>query len=325
MTTESPTSLVRAGRPRRFALSVVLWAFGLSASTLLVGVWGRAVASSEQTLSTTARAAVDASMASERIQGWIMSEIDDLEGVDPATVEPAVSEVVGAPETALALDALITQVVGAALAPPASTVQIDATTALRPLAPLISQQFAERGVAVTDAEVGIVLDRLGALVVSTEDELGITDAVARGRAALTVVVVAATLALAATAALALALADDRIAMVRSLAIRLTVAAATFAAFLRIGAWAVDPFGGRSPVIRAGVVVLSSNTGILAAIGGASAGVAIVAAVTIRSRRFTRDSTRSLENHEPLPGAESGARSTTSGSSPVSPGESALSG
>jgi hypothetical protein len=297
MTTESP---VRAGRARRFALAIVLWAFGLSASTLLVGVWGRSVASDEQTLAAGARAALDASVVSERLQGWIMSEIEGVDGVDPDLVEPAVTEVIGSPVTSQVVDELVSEAVTAALAPPAGEAEIDVAGALQPLAPLIAQQFAERGIPVTDAEVGIVLDRLGALVLTTEDEMGITDTVARGRAILTIVVVAGTLALVATGGLALGLADDRVRMVRSLAVRLVVATVTFAAFLRIGAWAVDPFGGRSPVIRAGVVVLSSNTGVLAAIAVSAALVAIGAAVAIRSRRSDRNRARPLDGRAPLP-------------------------
>lgn len=285
------------GRARRFALAAVLWAFGLSTSTLLVGVWGRAVSADGATLTAGARAAIDETVVADRIYGWFVSEIGQVEGIDPSLVEPAVLEIASSPEVMAAVDALITETVAAALSPPGSNADINVGRALEPIAPLVAEQFGRRGVPVTEAEVDILLGRVGSLVLETEQELGITQTIARGRAVLTLVVVVGTLALLATGALALTLADDRLRMVRSLAIRLMVSAVTFLAFLRIGAWAVDPFGGRSPIMRAGVVVLSSQNGILVAIAGGAAVVATGAALIIRSRR-TGSRARSVEALEP---------------------------
>ncbi len=296
VSTAPPASNQRA---RRFALAAVLWAFGLATTTLLVGVWGRAVSADEATLTAGAGAALDETVVADRIYAWFVSEIGQVGGVDPDLIQPAAFEVASSPEVLAAIDALIIETVTAALAPPGADVELDVGRALQPLAPLVTEQFAQRGVSISDAEVDIILDRVGSLVLETEKELGVTQTVARGRAVLTMVMVVGTLALLATGSLALALTDDRTRMVRSLAIRLTVSAATFLAFLRIGAWAVDPFGGRSPIIRAGVVVLSSQNGIVAGIAAASAAVAIGAAVAIRARPIDPPAP-SLDTLEPVP-------------------------
>jgi len=75
---------------------------------------------------------------------------------------------------------------------------------------------------------------------------------------------------------ALVLNEDRVRQLRSLAIRIGVSAMTFAIIIRIGAWAVDPAGGRSPIAAGGAVVLKSNGHILAAVavGAATAATAI---------------------------------------------------
>jgi hypothetical protein len=50
---------------------MVLWAFGMATTLLLVGLWGRAETHDQVTVQETARSAVNAEIASDRIYSWI--------------------------------------------------------------------------------------------------------------------------------------------------------------------------------------------------------------------------------------------------------------
>ncbi len=289
-----------SSRIRPLALAVVLWAFGLATTTLLVGVWGRSVTGNEATLTASARAALDESIVTDRVYRWVISEVDRIEGLDPRLLEPDISEVVASPEVLTAVDALIAELVQASLAPGGSEVEVDVAGALLPVKPVIADQFAKRGVPVTDADVQVILDRIGALVLSTEDELGVTDTISQSRSTLTVVLVVGSVALLVLGAIAVRMSDDRARMVRSLASRLIVSSFTFTLFLRISAWAVDPFGGRSPLARAGAVVLASNLMAPISVGIVAGAVSIGATLAIRTRRRVRTQGGSLPAPEPVP-------------------------
>jgi hypothetical protein len=98
-------------------------------------------------------------------------------------------------------------------------------------------------------------------------------------------VIAATAMLLAGAT-AVALSDDRVRMARSLAVKLAVSGFTFAIVLRLGAWAVDPGGGRAPFAAGGAVLLRSNGGVLLTIAGVgtAAVVALSTVLVLRVRR-----------------------------------------
>ena len=74
---------------------------------------------------------------------------------------------------------------------------------------------------------------------------------------------------------------------RSLVIRIGVSAVTFAIIFRVGAWAVDPAGGRSPIGAGGAVLLKSNGHILAIVAAAAAVAAGAISVVLLRRRWVQ--------------------------------------
>ena len=69
-------------------------------------------------------------------------------------------------------------------------------------------------------------------------------------------------------------------MLRTLSMRVLLSALSFAVLFRLGAWALDPNGGRSPVATGGSIVLESNghvfiiiAAVAAVVGGIGAWVA----------------------------------------------------
>ena len=253
---------------RRAGRVTALWLFGLATTVLLIGVWGRAVASDEGTLLESAHAVVDTDVVSDRINQWIVDGIAAGGAAAPPDVALVVEEFRGLPETQRAIDELVEQAVAAALAEPGTEPVIDVGSALRPLAPVISDRLRTAGVDLAPGVVEGAFEEVAVVVLETEEEAGFAGAIAAARSALTRVVIVAGGALLLAGLAAVALAEDRMLMVRGLLVRIAVSAATFAVILRLGAWAVDPSGGRSPVAAGGSVLLASNGAVLVTIATA---------------------------------------------------------
>jgi hypothetical protein len=270
-------------RARRAALAVGLWVFGVATTVMLIGVWGRTVAGDESTLSASARAAVGSEEVGARVGEWLREGVAGAAARAPAELEAVVAAVERHPEAVAAVDVLVDQAVAAALAPPGTTVVVDVAGALRPLAPVVAAELVVAGVPVEAAAVEEAFGDLPAVELETGDAVGFVGSALRVRSALTrVVVVAGAMMLVAGGAV-VALAEERARILRTLLVRVALSAATFAVILRVGAWAVDPRGGRSPVASGGSELLRSNGWILALIA-AGAGLAATAGwVTARRR------------------------------------------
>ena len=87
-----------------------------------------------------------------------------------------------------------------------------------------------------------------------------------------------------SAAFAVVLAEEPIRQVGGLAARVAASALSFAVLLRVGAWALDPQGGRSPVAAGGSALLSSGAVVLVWTAAGGLVVAGLAMLTARSRR-----------------------------------------
>ena len=264
-------------RRRAILLSVVLWAFGLATTTLLVGVWGRSVAADTSTLRDSALAMLDPETVSDRVTAWVVSEV--------AALETAILSVADSPAARIALASVVTDVVDAANAPPGSESEIDVAGAIEPLRPVMIAALEASGYQASPAEVDGFLRQIEGLVLTSAEQPLSSRAVSTARSTLTTVMLVGAGGLLVFGGTAVRLADDRSRMLRSLANRLIVSALTFALFLRIGAWAVDPRGGRSPVRESGAILLSSNLGEV--LGVAIAGLAVSALATIGITRLRR--------------------------------------
>jgi hypothetical protein len=280
----SPIPSSRSPRRRRWALSVALWAFGLATTTLLVGLWGRSVVSNETALSESARAVVNAEAVTDRIQSWLRDGLESLIGLSAGDIDGGLLAVAQSPEADAAVEAIVADFVGAALASPGTSVTIDVGAALAPLVPTIVAELGERGIDVSAGMVTAAIDDLPPVVLDTGDALGVAGSAYRVRSVLTRVLVIGVLALAGFGGLALLLAENRRKMLQSLAIRLAVSAGTFMLFLRISAWAVDPQGGRSPIAAGGSVLLRSNHAVLLAVVLGATVVAVLAGISAGKRR-----------------------------------------
>lgn len=312
MTPTPPLSL----RARAFALSVVLWAFGLATTTLLVGVWGHSVTSDATTLSESALAALDPDTVSGQIAAWMEREAGSLPGVPRATIASVIQGVASSPPARVALESVVADIIGASAAPAGSETMIDVASAIEPLRPVLVASLEESGIPASPAEVDGFLRQIDGLVLTSQARTGATGAISMARSTLTTVMLVGASGLIVFATLALRLSDDRSRMLRSLANRLVVSSLTFALFLRIGAWAVDPRGGRSPLRASGAVLLASNTRAVMVTAAAGFLVSVVTSAAIRRARRSGPRWDSRPTFSERTYAERGAGSVTGpGSAP----------
>ncbi|HUO46692.1 MAG TPA: hypothetical protein VM470_07660 [Acidimicrobiia bacterium] len=280
------TPLIRqrlAPRARTFGFALVLWLFGLFTSVLLVGLWGRTVAGDSSTLEVSARAVLESEFVNERIENWL---IDGITTAGHTSIEAGavVDAVLASDEVQASLDSLIDEAVVVALTPPGAPVAANVSSSVDHFVDAVASELAERGIAVDPEPVRQAAMGLTASMLSDHDRRLVTTTALQARALLTTVVAVCLAGILLTGALAVRFSEDGIRQMRALAVRLAVSAFTFAVFLRVGAWAVDPSGGRSPLATGGAVLLGSNghVPLFVAVAGALAGGA--ATIAIRRRR-----------------------------------------
>ena len=297
-------------RARAFTLAVVLWAFGLATTTLLVGVWGRSVTNDATTLSDSALAALDPDTVSGQIADWVSSEAGSLPGIPRSTSAAVVRSVVSSPPARVAIESVVADIVDAAAAPAGSETVIDVASAIEPVRPAVVAALEGAGISASPAEVDGFLRQIEGLVLTSAERTAATGAISTARSTLTTVMLAGAAGLIVFGTVGLRLSEDRSRMLRSLANRLIVSSLTFALFLRIGAWAVDPRGGRSPLRASGAILLASNTRAVMVI--AAAGLVVSAVTTVGIRRVRRSrlrgDSRAGERSDDEGGADSPTRS-----------------
>jgi hypothetical protein len=298
----SPTRHHVSLRAKGLALSMVLWLFGISTSMLLIGLWGRSVAADRVTLESSTRAVLESEIVNERVTDWLGDAVSAAAEVSPDDVADVVESVAGSPEMQVAIDEVVDQTVAAALAPPGADTEIDLSEAVDALAPAVAAALEERGVVADADAVRAAAQSVPGIVLSADDPITVGGAARQVKGILTKVFIVGLGGMLLAGAAAVWLSSDRVRRLRALVIRVGVSAVTFAIVIRIGAWAVDPAGGRSPVAAGGAVLLKSNGHVLTAVAvGAAAVAAGMSALFVRRRR-------------PQPGAE-GSFDTT-GEQPV---------
>jgi hypothetical protein len=120
---------------------MVLWAFGLATTLLLVGLWGRAVTHDQVTVQETARSVVNAEIASDRIYSWIEDGVASSTDIDPLTTQRVISGLRGHPEVEGAVGALVDQFVGALFSEGRGDPRVELTDTLAPVIPLVVSQL----------------------------------------------------------------------------------------------------------------------------------------------------------------------------------------
>jgi hypothetical protein len=271
-------------RTRAFSLSMVLWLFGIFTSIVLIGLWGRSVAGDQVTLESSTRAVLESEIVNDRVRDWLGDAIAAAAELNPGDVAAVVDAVDGTPQMQSAIDDVVDQAVAAALAPPGTVTRVDLSTAVDSLAPVVADALEERGV-VSDADaVRAAVHSVPGIVLSADDQLTVGGTARQVKGLLTKVVLVGIGGLLLFGGAAVTLNADRVRQLRALAIRIAVSAITFAIVMRVGAWAVDPSGGRSPIAAGGAVLLRSNGHVLATVALVAAVIASAISMILWRRR-----------------------------------------
>lgn len=294
---QSPVPRVRA-TSRRAAAWLLLYVFGLSITTLLVGLWGRAVSGDEETLRAGVRAAVETELVADRMEDWLAQAVGAESSLADTRVADRLERIGSSAAVEAAIDTLVVAIVDAAVAEPGSATTVDVGSALAPVGVAVAEELNAAGLPVSAESVTEAMIGLEPIVLASEQG-AITGAAATARGVLTSVAVIATLAAMLSGGLSIALAGDRIAMARTLISRVAVGAVSFVVFAQIGAWALDPERGRSPIAAGGSVLLRSNSALLIGIAvAAAAATAGLGAYAVRRRRFEAGSPMSVDEDDP---------------------------
>ncbi len=251
----------------------ILWVFGLSTTLLLVGLWGRAVTIDRDTISRSTEAALSADIVTDRVYEWVGEGLSSTTGISDEEAERVLAGVRSHPEAVEAVDAIIDDVVAALVAPPGTNPTIDVEGALSPLVPMVVSELDAQGLEVPAGAVDAAVESLDSVPLDAGEAVPVGTVTDQARAVLTTGVLIAAAMLALAGALAVAVSEERWPMVRSLATRIAFSAMSFAVLFRLGGWALDPDGGRSPLRRSGAILVESNLDVFLIVAGLAAAVA----------------------------------------------------
>ena len=283
-----PPTTVPFRRARKAALPVVLWAFGIASTILLIGIWGRAVAVDSTTVADAASVVVDSEVARDRVEGWLSEALTAASTAEAAQIDEVAASIGSRPEFDAAVDILVRDVVAGLFADPGEDSGVRVEAALAPLLPVVEAEFADAGLPVEVSRLEQAIDETGVVDLETGDARSVAAVARDARVVLTWVVVLAGAALVALGSLAIGLSEHRYAMVRTLSVRVVLSALSYALIFRVAAWALDPDRGRSPVLGGGAVVLGSNGHVfLIAAGAAAVTAALGGAIAWRRTRRRR--------------------------------------
>ena len=272
---------------RRGTLSVVLWAFGLATTLLLLGLWGRAVVHDETTVQASARSVVNAEVATDRIYSWIEEGVATSSNIDAAVVEQAVIDLREQPEIEAVVGAVVDQFVAALFLPDGEVATIDLAGSIEPVVPLVVAGLAAHDVVVDEATVTVALANAETIDLETGGAATVVRVVEDVRSIVSLIVVVAGITLLLTGSSAVWLSEDRLAMMRKLATRILISALSFAVLFQFGSWALDPKRGGSPIAGGGSILLESNGEVFlgAALGAAGIAGGVVWVVWRRAIRL----------------------------------------
>ena len=233
-------------RSRGALRSSLGWAFGMSLSILFLALWGRAVVADTETLSDSLSPLARSGVVADLVADWMTEELTES-GADAATVRPTVDFFFESSSVGDTVDQLVGEVVYAAAASSPEGSRIDMAALIAPAVPELTTGLAGMGYPVTESQVADVVAGLDPLVIRQPGSEAIVGPNSPTAARLGTAALVALLGIIVFGLGVVNLSEDRVGAVRELATRVAVGGLSFAVFLRLGSWVLDPSGGRAPV------------------------------------------------------------------------------
>jgi hypothetical protein len=228
----------------------------MAVSILFLALWGRAVVADTETLSDSLSPLARSGVVTDFVADWMAEELTES-GADPATVRPTVDFFFESSSVGATVDQLVGEVVYAAATSSPEGSRIDMAALIGPTVPELTMGLAGMGYPVAESEVADVVADLDPLIIRQPGSDAMVGPNSPTAARLGTAALLATLAIIVFGFGVVALSEDRVGAVRGLATRVAIGGLSFAVFLRLGAWVLDPSGGRAPV-RATVSELASS-------------------------------------------------------------------
>ena len=257
----------------------------MSLSVLLLALWGRSVVVDSDTLAESLSPLSESSLVSQYLTTWMTEELVGS-GVEPDRVMPTVEYILGSSAVGATLDQFVVEVVEAAASMDPNGSSVEMAALVSPAIPDISVGLAALGEPVTEPEVAEIVTTLDPLVIR---EPGDRPLVGHGSATVARLGTAALLAVLALTIFGygfVTLSEDRLGALRELANRVALGGISFAIFLRLGSWVLDPRGGRAPVQATLSALAGSKWSVplqMALVGGVLAGVFYLVRRQLRRR------------------------------------------
>lgn len=250
------------------------WVFGLAATVLLGGVWGRAVIVDTGELADALSPLAASDAVAGRISAWLESELSTA-GLDGAQAAAVAERVLAHPGVGPVVEQLVAEGVEAAATGDPDGTSVDVAAILAPASAQIAAGLNEAGAPVTEAEVGAALSRLDPIAIRDPADRPLVGAGSPLATSLgTAAILGASLMLLSGSAY-VAMSKDRVRALRSLVTRFALGALSFAVILKIGSWLVDPEGGRAPFKESFALLANSKWMVPLMMGLAAAGAALL--------------------------------------------------
>lgn len=219
--------------------------FGLASTVLLVGIWGRAVVVDTNELAESLSPLAASEIVAERISSWLETELVGA-GLDSAGASSAADQILAHPAVGPVLEHLVAEGVEAAASSDPGGATLDVAAVLVPATGQITNGLNQAGVPVTPGQVEATLAGLEPLVIRDPSDRPLVGASSPLASNLGTAAMLGAILMAVAGAAYVAMSRDRMRAVRSLLTRFALGAVSFAVLLRIGAWLIDPAGGRAP-------------------------------------------------------------------------------
>lgn len=222
------------------------WAFGLCVTILFVSLWGRAVVIDTDSLAESVSPLARSELVAGTLTEWLIEQLAEA-GLDPALSDPVTGYVEESPVVASALESVVTDIVYAAASQDPDAASVDVGASLAPVVPKIAADLGAQGVPVSESAMDRLIANLDPLNVRDAQAAPVVGAGSPTASRLGVAALLAALGITVLGWAQIALEDDPAKTLRALLTKIALSGLSFAVFLRVGSWALDPSGGRAPV------------------------------------------------------------------------------
>jgi hypothetical protein len=270
-------------RSRRFAIGVAGWVFGLAATVLLGGIWGRAVVVDTGELADSLSPLAASELVAGRISAWLETELTTA-GLGEAEAAAVAGRVLAHPGVGPVVEQLVAEGVEAAATGDPDGRSVDVAGILTPASGQITSGLNEAGVPVTAEQVVTALSRLDPVIIRDPADRPLIGAASPLATSLGTAAILGAVLMVLSGSAYIVMSRDRVRALRSLVTRFALGALSFAVILRIGSWLVDPEGGRAPFRESVALLANSKWMVPMTIGLVAAGAAFALRVARRAVR-----------------------------------------